>query len=62
MDAINRMIVHQRISRVFDTVVGAQGTPKIIKDYVKDLRKAVGLKDESVGDANDFLRDFGKGI
>jgi len=62
MGSINRQIVHRRISTVFDVMAGAQGNAKHVKDYVKALRKGVGLKDESAGDASDFLRDFGKGI
>lgn len=62
MDSINRQLVHQRISLVYDSATGAQATSKGIKDYVKALRQSVGLKNESAGNASDFVRDFGMGI
>jgi hypothetical protein len=62
MESINRHTIHQRIALVYDTAAGAQAQEKGIKGYVKALRAAVGLKDESAGDATDFLRDFGKGL
>lgn len=62
MGSINRHIVHERVATVYDTAAGAQAQHKGIQSYTKTLRKAVGLKDDTAGDANDFLRDFGKGI
>jgi hypothetical protein len=62
MDSINRQVIVQRIGGVYDTAIGAQGTSKGLKSYVKDLRKAVGLKDEAAGSSKDFLRDIGGGI
>ncbi len=62
MASINRHTVLQRIALVYDTCAGAQADGKSIKKYVKELRKSVGLKDESAGDGKDFIRDFGRGI
>jgi hypothetical protein len=62
MESINRQIVHQRISLVFDTAMGAQSDNKGITKYVKALRKSVGLKDVGAKGGRDFMRDFGMGI
>lgn len=62
MGSINRNTINERIALVHDTMAGAQATGKGVQGYTKELRKAVGLKDETAGDAQDFLRDFGKGI
>lgn len=62
MASINRHTVLQRVALVYDTSAGAQADGNSIKKYVKELRKSVGLKDESAGNAQDFLRDFGGGI
>lgn len=63
MESVNRQIVRERVSLVYDTIAGTQGDERGIKKYVKALLKSVGLKDESAGTAKDFLRDFGgKGL
>lgn len=62
MGSINRHTVLERVSLVYDTAAGAQAQHKGMTSYTKELRKAVGLKDESAGNGQDFLRDFGKGL
>lgn len=62
MVSINRYTVERRIARVYDTMAGAQCTQKGVKEYVKILGDAVGIKGTNVGTEEDFLRDFGGGI
>lgn len=62
MDSINRYTVERRIARVYDTMAGAQCTQKGVKEYVKILGNAVGIKRTNAGTEDDFLRDFGRGI
>lgn len=62
MDSINKHRVSQRVSFVYDVAHGAQASSKDIKNYVKELRKAVGIENQAAGNAAAFLRDFGKGI
>lgn len=62
MDSISRQMTQEKISRTYDTAAGSQATSKGLKEYVRDLRKGAGLKDHTAGTAQDFLRDFGKGI
>lgn len=44
---------------MYDIAVGGQGTSKSIKDYTKELEKAVDLHRERMGSASDFNRDIG---
>lgn len=62
MGSINQQIVQQRLARVYDTMAGAQGTAKHVKEYDKAMRDSVGLKNEAAKGAKEFLKDFGGGI
>lgn len=62
MLSINTHRIRQRISGIYDTLHASQGTEKSVKGYVKSLRKSVEIKEEGMGDANAFKRDFGGGI
>lgn len=59
MDSINRNRVRQRISRVYDTAVGAQSTSKGMQEYTKALAKTVDVHHEGAGTAADFNKDVG---
>lgn len=62
MDSVNKHVVRQRVSLVYDTMAGAQLQSDGVKKYTKSLLESVGLKDETAGDAQDFFNDFGKGL
>lgn len=59
MDSINRHRVRQRVSRVFDTAMGAQATSKAMKEYTKTLEKSVDVHRESMRSAADFNKEIG---
>lgn len=61
MESIIKARLRQRISRVYDTAHGAQGTAKTVNEYVRELEKAGKITDR-MGTADDFLRDFSGGI
>lgn len=61
MESIVQARLRQRISAVYDTAHGAQGTSKAVNDYVRALEKAGKITDR-MGSQEDFLRDFGGGI
>jgi hypothetical protein len=60
MASINRQQVQARISGIYDTAHGAQGTSRGIKDFVKQLARSVDLHRDSMGDGRDFMRDWSK--
>lgn len=62
MDSVNRNVIQQRVARVYDTCAGAQGLENHIKKYTKALLNSVGMEDGSAGNAEDFFKDFGKGL
>lgn len=61
MESIIQARLRQRISGVYDTAHGAQGTAKAVGEYTRSLEKAGKINDRA-GTASDFLRDFGGGI
>lgn len=61
MRSVIKQRIRQRVAGVYDLAHGAQGTVKVVNEYVRQLEKAGNVKDR-VGDQSDFLKDFGGGI
>lgn len=62
MTSLNKHRIRQRIAGIYDTSYGSNGTSKGVKEYTRALEKQVEIHTETMGDANDFARDFGDGI
>jgi len=62
MTSLNKHRVRQRVAGIYDASYGTQGTSKGIKEYTRALERSVAVHTETMGDANDFARDFGDGI
>lgn len=62
MTSINKHRIRQRVADIYDASYGSQGTSKAIKEYTRALEKQVSIHTETMGDADDFARDFGDGI
>jgi hypothetical protein len=59
MGSLNRHHAASRVSRVYDTAVGAQGDEKGMKAHVKAIRAAVGQQDPNALGSRAFNARFG---
>lgn len=59
MSSINEHRVRQRVALIYDVAHAGQADGKSIKEYVKNLMKAVGLHKETMGSASDFNKQIG---
>jgi hypothetical protein len=50
--------VEERVSRIYDTNLGSQGSAKEIKAAVKGMNKSVGKADANAASGMDLIRDL----
>lgn len=60
MGSLNRHRASERVARMYDVAVGAQGDEKGMKGHAKAIREAVGVADPSALGADAFNARFQK--